>query len=152
MAVSIPLPSTPEEGGGALLAGPSSSYSPTHSLSSTTSISSVMSDDSKMIKELREMLAHSMAAREKVEASKMVSVCFSPSSRCVPVYTYTCTCNSPGTLLCDRKCTYIQSRIMREKNTELPLRRGFALQIPVWCTCAHSRIISCVFTEPVRES
>ena len=66
MAVSIPLPSTPEEGGGALLAEPSSDLLSCGS-------GSMMSDDAKTIRELKEMLTHSMAAREKVEASKMVS-------------------------------------------------------------------------------
>ena len=67
MAVSIPLPSTPEEGGGALLAGPSSSSPPGGGRGVA-----VMSDDAKTIRELREMLTNSMAAREKAETSNMV--------------------------------------------------------------------------------
>ena len=67
MAVSIPLPSTPEEGGGALLAGPSSSSPPGGGRGLA-----VMSDDAKTIRELREMLTNSMATREKAETSNMV--------------------------------------------------------------------------------
>jgi kinesin family protein 15 len=68
MATSIPLPPTPEEGCGALLGGPS--YSPSSDPLGNSG-GSMMSDDAKTIRELREMLVHSMAAREKVEASKM---------------------------------------------------------------------------------
>ena len=35
-----------------------------------------MSDDAKTIRELKETLANSMAAREKVEATKMVKIKF----------------------------------------------------------------------------
>ena len=65
IAVSIPLPPTPEERGVALLPGSTSS-------SSLTGGAAVLSDDAKTIKELKEMLTQSMATREKAESTKMV--------------------------------------------------------------------------------
>ena len=74
MAASIPLPPTPEERGVALLPG----SSPPLSSSSSSSLSGrgvgVLSDDAKTIIDIKEMLTHSMAAREKSESTKMVSI------------------------------------------------------------------------------